>query len=151
MFLISQSKVSISALELRRQLGVSYPADWRVKHKLMQVMAEREVGWTLQGEVVMDDAHLGGQRRGKAGWGSENKVAFVAAVQLSAEGHPQAPRFDPVTGFTKEAIGHWATRYPGTSTRVVSNGLNCFPGVDQAGAIHAPEVAGAGRHSTDMP
>lgn len=151
MFLISQSKNSIAALELRRQLGVGYPTAWRVKHKLMQVMAEREAGRVLQGEVVMDDAYLGGERRGKAGRGSENKVPFVAAVQLSAEGHPQVARFDPVTGFTKEAIGHWAKRYLGTSTRVLSDGLNCFPGVEQAGAVHVPEVVGAGRHSTDMP
>ena len=151
MFLISQSKNSIAALELRRQLGVSYPAAWRVKHKLMQVMAEREAGRVLQGDVVMDDAYLGGECRGKAGRGSENKVPFVAAIQLSAEGHPQVARFDPVTGFTKEDIGHWAKRYLGTSTRVLSDGLNCFPGVEQAGAVHVPEVVGTGRRSTDMP
>ena len=57
---------------------------WRAKHKLMQVMAKREAGRALQGEVVIDDAYLGGARRGKAGRGSENKVAFVAGVQLSA-------------------------------------------------------------------
>jgi len=44
MFLISQSKNNISALELKRQLGVSYPTAWRVKHKLMQMMAERGAG-----------------------------------------------------------------------------------------------------------
>jgi ribosomal protein L37AE/L43A len=151
MFLISQSKNSIAALELRRQLGVSYPAAWRVKHKLMQVMVEREAGRTLQGDVVMDDAYLGGKCRGKAGRGSENKVPFVAAVQVSVEGHPQVARFDPVVGFTQEAIGHWATRYLGASTRVLSDGLNCFPGVEQAGAVHVPEVVGADRRSTDMP
>ena len=65
MFLISQSKNSIAALELRRQLGVSYPAAWRVKHKLMQVMDKREAGRVLQGDVVMDDAYLGGESRGR--------------------------------------------------------------------------------------
>jgi predicted RNA-binding Zn-ribbon protein involved in translation (DUF1610 family) len=151
MFLISQSKNNIAALELKRQLGVSYPTAWRVKHKLMQVMAEREAGRVLQGEVVIDDAYLGGEHRGKAGRGSENKVPFVAAVQLSAEGHPQVARFDPVTGFTKEAIGQWAEQYLGPSSRVVSDGLNCFPAVAQTGAVHVPEVVGAGRRSTDMP
>jgi ISXO2-like transposase domain len=148
---MSQSKNSIAALELKRQLGVGYPTAWRIKHTLMQVMAEREAGRTLQGEVIIDDAYLGGERRGKAGRGSENKVPFVAAVQLSAEGHPQLARFDPVTGFTKEAIGHWATRNLGTPTLVLSDGLNCFPGVEQGGAFHVPEVVGAGRRSTDMP
>jgi hypothetical protein len=87
----------------------------------------------------------------KAGWGWANNVAFVAAILLIAEGYPQVARLDPVTVFTKEAIAHWASRYPGPSTRVISNELNYFPGVDQAGAVHAPEVIGAGRHSTDMP
>jgi hypothetical protein len=41
MFLMTQSKNGISALELSRQLGVSYNAVWRMKHKLMQVMLER--------------------------------------------------------------------------------------------------------------
>ncbi|MGB7932847.1 MAG: transposase [Gammaproteobacteria bacterium] len=106
----------------------------------MQVMAERKAGGALQGEVVMDDAYLCGQRRGKAEWGSVNKVAFCAAVQSSTEGHPQVARIGPVKGFSKEAISHCATRYLGPSTRVVSKGLNCFPGVDQTGAVHAPEV-----------
>ena len=151
MFLISQSKNNISALELKRQLGVGYTTAWRVKHKLMQVMAEREAGRVLQGDVVMDDAYLGGERRGKAGRGSENKVSFVAAVQLSEEGHPQIARFDPVKGFTRDAIGQWAERYLCTATRVLSDGLNCFPAVAQAGAVHVPEVVGGSRRSTDMP
>ncbi len=126
MFLVSQSKNNIAALELKRQLGVGYPTAWRVKHKLMQVMAEREAGRAMQGEVLIDDAYLGGEHRGKAGRGSQNKVPFVAAVQLSAQGHPQLARFDPVTGFTKVAIGQWAEHYLSPSTRVLSDGLNCF-------------------------
>jgi ribosomal protein L37AE/L43A len=123
MFLISQSKNNIAALELKRQLGVGYPTAWRVKHKLMQVMAEREAGRALQGEVVLDDAYLGGERRGKAGRGSENKVPFVAAVQLSALGLPQVARFDPVTGFNQggnRPVG-WAVSaplHPGAQRRV---------------------------------
>ena len=39
-FLLTQSKNGISALELSKQLGISYNAAWRTKHKLMQVMLE---------------------------------------------------------------------------------------------------------------
>ena len=78
-------------------------------------------------------------------------MPFVATVQLSSQGHSQIARFDPVTSFTKEAIGHWAQRYLGSATQVSSDGLNCFPGVEQTGAVHVPEVVGAGRRSTDMP
>jgi hypothetical protein len=79
------------------------------------------------------------------------KVPFVAAVQLSAQGHPHVARFDPVTGFSKATISHWAEHYLGSVARVLSDGLNCFPAVAQAGALHVPEVVGTGRRSTDMP
>ncbi len=42
MHLLSQSKNSISALELKRHLGVRYKTAWLLKHKLMQVMTMRE-------------------------------------------------------------------------------------------------------------
>lgn len=41
-YLISQAKTGLSALALKRQLGVSYPTAWLIHHKLMQAMTERE-------------------------------------------------------------------------------------------------------------
>jgi hypothetical protein len=83
LFLISPSKNNISALELKRQIRVSYRSAWGVKHKIMQVMLEREDSRILSGDIVIDDAYLGGENKGKAGRGSENKVPFVAAIQLN--------------------------------------------------------------------
>ena len=80
-YLVSQAKTGLSALALKRHLGVSYPTAWLIHHKLMQAMAEREDRYRLSGAVQLDDAYLGGERSGgKAGRGSENKVPFVAAV-----------------------------------------------------------------------
>ena len=88
-YLVSQAKTGLSALALKRQLGVSYPTAWLIQQKLMQAMSERDTLYTLQGKVQVDDAYLGGERvGGKSGRGSENKVPFVAAVSLNAEGHP---------------------------------------------------------------
>jgi len=56
LYFMTQTKNNIAALELKRLLGVSYPAAWRIKHKLMQVMAEREDGRRLDGRVEVDDA-----------------------------------------------------------------------------------------------
>jgi ribosomal protein L37AE/L43A len=58
MYLLTQNKNNISTLELRRLIGVSYPAAWRIKHKLMQVMCERESETKLSGRVEIDDAYL---------------------------------------------------------------------------------------------
>ncbi len=70
MYLLGQSKTNLSALELMRHLGVSYPTAWRMKHKLMQAMTQREANRKLGGIVQLDDAYLGGERNGgKAGRG----------------------------------------------------------------------------------
>ncbi len=41
-YLLTQSKNGISAMDLMRQLGVSYNTAWMLKHKLMQAMRERD-------------------------------------------------------------------------------------------------------------
>ena len=82
-YLISQAKTGLSALALKRYLGVSYPTAWFIQHKLMEAMCERETKYTLGSHVQLDDAYFGGEHSGgKAGRGSENKVPFVAALSL---------------------------------------------------------------------
>ena len=61
MYLISQAKTGLSALALKRDLGVSYPTAWLIHHKLMQAMIEREARYVLCGTVQLDDAYLGGE------------------------------------------------------------------------------------------
>ena len=108
-YLISEAKTGLSALALMRQLGVSYPTAWLIQQKLMQAMAERDTLYTLSGDVQVDDAYLGVELTGgKAERGSENKVPFVAAISLSAEGHPLYVKMAPVPGFTRKAMANWA-------------------------------------------
>ena len=60
-YLLSQSKNGISAMDLKRQLGVSYNTAWMLKHKLMQTMRERDDSQPLRDIVELDDAYLGGR------------------------------------------------------------------------------------------
>ncbi len=122
MHLLTQSKNNVSALELKRHLGVSYPTAWKIKHKLMQVMADREQGRVLTGRIEIDDAYLGGERPGKPGRGSENKVPFVVAVQTTADGKPQKVCFKAMA-FTKAGIQDWANRAIHPDALVYSDAL----------------------------
>lgn len=150
-YLISQAKTGLSALSLRRQLGVSYPTAWLIHHKLMQAMADREERYVLEGRVQVDDAYLGGERTGgKVGRGSENKVPFVAAVSLAEDDRPVRVRLTPVTGFTLTAISAWATDHLAPSSMVFSDGLACFGAVTEAGCRHYPTVM-AGRKPKEVP
>lgn len=51
LYFLTQTKTNVSALELTRHLGVSYSSAWRMKHKLMQAMTEREEARRLTGFV----------------------------------------------------------------------------------------------------
>ena len=56
MHLMRQAKNNVSALELKRHLGVSYPTAWLIKHKLMEVMFLRDTDRKLTGRIEADDA-----------------------------------------------------------------------------------------------
>jgi transposase-like protein len=151
MYLISQAKTGLSALALKRAVGVSYRTAWLVHHKLMQAMVEREAGYRLSGKVQLDDAYLGGERSdGTVGRGSSNKVPFVAAVQVDAGGHPLRAKFTHLPGFTRQAIAAWAGEVLCPGTTAVSDGLACFAGVTDAGCSHEPVIVG-GRKPKEVP
>lgn len=145
MQLLTQAKNNVSALELKRQLGVSYASAWLVKHKLMQAMRVREARRTLTGRVEMDDAYLGGERPGKPGRGSPNKVPMVAAVQTDAAGRPVLACLS-AQPFTSERIEAFARRHLSPGALVVSDGLRCFMSVKAAGAAHERHLLRPKRH-----
>jgi transposase-like protein len=150
-YLITHAKNGISAMELRRHLGVSYPTGWKIKHKLMQAMREKEDLHFLQGIIHVDDAYFGGELSGgKAGRGSENKVPFVAALELNDEGRPIYIKLDRVNGFTGAAIEDWTRKRVAPGSVVFSDGLTCFRAVVNAGCKHVSEIIG-GRKPKDVP
>lgn len=151
MQLITQAKNNVSALELRRQLGVCYRTAWLIKHKLTEVMCQREAGRVLSGRVEMDDAYLGGQRTGgKVGRGSENKVSLVAAVQTTEDNKPvlMCLRLQP---FTKAAMEAFARQHLSPGCCVVSDGLKCFAAVQSLGMDHKRTITGGGVNSVKLP
>jgi hypothetical protein len=144
-YLVTQSKNGISALELMRQLGITYNAAWRMKHKLMQVMKERDDSQPLEGILQLDDAYWGGERRGgKRGRCAAGKSPFVAAVATNQQGHPIAMRLTKVKGFRTEEIARWTEKHLASDSYVVSDGLPCFRAVQDSGCEHEAIVTGGG-------
>ena len=86
--------------------GHPYNAAWRMRHKLMQVMMERDRAHPLG---QLDDAYLGGERSGgKRGRGAPGKTPFVAAVETNERGHPLRVKLTVVEGFRLTEIAAWA-------------------------------------------
>lgn len=151
---LTQSKNGVAALELSRRLGVQVNTAWMLKHKLMQVMKEREAGKQLESRVEIDDAYLGGEKAreaGESGRGSPNKTPFIAAVETDEGGRPQRMALQVVEGFTLAEIVDFVRRKLAPSCEVISDGLNCFPGVIKAGCSHSVCISGGGRRAAEKP
>ncbi len=149
-YLLTQDKTSISALSLKRQLGVSYNTAWMLKHKIMQVMMEQDNSRPLCGLIQIDDAYYGGEQRGgKRGRGAANKVPFIAAVACNKQGHPMKMRMSALKGFTLKEISRWSRKHLLASSSVVSDGLACFSAVSKAGCEHSSIVTGGGPSSVE--
>lgn len=140
-----QAKNNVSALELTRELGVSYRTAWLIEHMLLQAMALAEAERQLTGRAEVDDAYLGGERSGgKVGRGSENKVPFVAAVQTTEDSRAHLA-YMSARPFTEEAMKEFIATNMGLPLTVVSDGLGCFTVAASMGTVHAREVTGGGK------
>jgi len=149
---MTQTKSGISSLELGRRLGVTQTTAWKIKHKLAQVMIERDDEKQLDGRIEMDDFYLGGERSGgKRGRGSPGKKPCVIGVETTDDHKPVRIKLKRVKGFTKAALEALAKRHLKMSACVVSDGLNCFRGIAEAGRGHEPLIVAQLGHSEKLP
>ena len=151
-YLLTQSKTNVSALELTRHLDVCYRTAWRVKHKIMEAMAQQESSRQLQGFIEIDDAYLGGERNGGLrGRGSPGKQAFIMAVSTDQQGRPLFAVADPVAHFNKSEVGLWAKRRLGANVQVFCDGLGGFYAFDDLGIAAERMPSAPGRKSAQHP
>src|SRR5271156_4195897 len=152
MYHMTQTKQGISRIELGRRLGVSQPTAWKIKHKLKQVMMERDATKKLTGRIEIDDAYLGGERfGGKRGRGAAGKKPFGAAGEATGGGKPVSVKLGRVGGFSSNALSGFAKRNFDRSCQVVSDGLACFASVTDAGCTHQAIKTGSGSASARTP
>jgi len=147
-YLITQGKSGISQLELARQIGVSANTGAMLYHKIGQVMLERDSSKKISGKVEIDDAYWGGKKAGKRGRGSKNKIPFIAAVEKNKDGHPTRIKLQVVSGFTKSELKKWSEAHLDDGTSVISDGLNCFKSIGEAGYNHSSVIVGDSRNKS---
>jgi ribosomal protein L37AE/L43A len=150
--LLTSTKTNMAALELKRHLGVTYRTAWRLKHKVMEAMVQREQSRQLHGFVQIDDAYLGGERNGgKRGRGSENKQAFVIAVETDVTlEHPRYAVIEPVSTFNSDVITDWTKRRMAPDAEAFSDGLGAFRRFSDAGHAHTVLETEGGRAATQV-
>src|SRR4051812_48144408 len=137
MYHLTQSKQGISSVELGRRLGVKQFTAWKIKHKLAQVMMERDADKRFHGRGEIDDADFGGEHTGaQPGRGAPGQAPFLGAVATTPEGKPVRLKLRRVASFCNHAISGFAKRSLDPNCEVVSDGLACFGAVSKAGCKH---------------
>lgn len=82
-YLIGTSKKGLSAMELRRKLGIkSYKTAWLLMHKIRSAMASSGT-FPLDHKVEVDETYVGGYRKGARGRGANNKTLVAIAVETN--------------------------------------------------------------------
>ena len=99
----------------------------------------------------MDDAYLGGEKPVKPGRDATGKTPFLAAVQRTSQGLPEATKLQIVDGFLSKTIKVLAKQFFAQGSKVISDGLACFHGVTDAGYQHNRKVCGGGRAFVEEP
>jgi len=152
MHAMTSTKQSISAVELGRRLGVSYPTAWYLEKRLRHAMTERETRYVLGGPddfgnpppvVEADDVYLGGERN--QGSGPAGKTRVIAAAERHASGRMGHVAMRVVDRFSSSAVRAFRESCLAANARVHTDGLAAFGAFAGPQSSHQVTVTGGKR------
>ena len=114
--IITDAKKGVSALQLQRNLGISYVTSWRMYHRIRQIMSDGNT--ELKGIVEMDETYVGGKPRKyqSAKYGEVKPVKYLDNKIEKLKGQY---KFDKET-YKKNALSENAKRGRGTEKTPVA-------------------------------
>ena len=141
---MSHDKKGISAVQLAKEIGVSYPTAWTMQHKIRKAMEDRNQRYRLGGLIEVDEGYVGGEEHGKArrGRGAATKSVVAVAVERRAAGQPGRP---PIPGFAAlsvlpnagaKSLDGFLTGKIEPGSHVLTDGWNGYWHVEQLGFVH---------------
>ncbi|HEX2711590.1 MAG TPA: IS1595 family transposase [Candidatus Acidoferrales bacterium] len=152
---LSQGKKGVSALQLSKEIGVTYPTAWLMAHKIRQAMADREQGRKLRGLVEVDEGYVGGKERGweRGGRSTQHKSIVAVGVEHWKQGEPGRP---PIPGravlavlpdVTTSSLRAFLGSRVKTGSTLWSDRLSSYGGLSWRGFPHAAIPL---RHDPDL-
>lgn len=141
---MSHDKKGISAVQLSKEIGVSYPTAWTMQHKIRKAMADRNRLSRLSGLIEVDEGYVGGEEHGEArkGRGARSKSVVAVAVERRAAGQPGRT---PVPGFaalavlpnaSKPSLEGFLVANAATGSHVLSDGWSGYRQIAEKGFEH---------------
>ena len=111
MYLVTNDKRGISALQLKTQIGVTYKTAWYMLTRIRKAMENRDDSHQLEGVIEFDDAFFGGPTVGKKrGRGTEKAKVFVA-LSLDANGNPLYLKMKTTENIRQKSVRTFAEKH----------------------------------------
>ena len=138
-YLVARDKRGISAVQLSRELEISYSSAWYLLHRLRRAMGQRDQDYVLSGIVELDDAYFGAPKsNGKRGRGTE-KTSAIAAVSLTNQGRPRFLKIQ-VSKLDTESVSAVAQQTICPGSEIHSDALGSFRAALRQGYDHHFQV-----------
>jgi len=142
---MSHNKKGISAVQLGKEIGVSYATAWLMQHKIRKAMEDRDQRYKLNG---INEGYVGGVESGggSQGRGAQTKSVVAVAVEHTAEGEPGR---QPVPGFaalqviadaSSESIDGFVAARIAPGSHILSDGWRGYRKLSQNGLEHTATV-----------
>ncbi len=137
-YFIATSKKGISAMELKRKLGIkSYQTAWLLLHKIRSAMASSQM-FPLTGDAEADETFIGGRRPGKRGRGAEGKTPVAAVVETDGKTMGRA-YLETIDAATTENLTSFLSRNLSPGVKVTTDGFLAY-GFLSENFHHVPRV-----------
>lgn len=139
MYFMVRDKRGISAVQLSRELEISYSSAWYLLQRLRKAMGQREQDYILSGIVELDDAYFGSAKpNGKRGRGT-GKTSALVSVSQTEDGHPRFLKVQ-VSKLDAASVAAVAKRTIRSGSEIHSDALSSFHAALQEDYSHQFQV-----------
>jgi transposase-like protein len=128
-YLCATDKRGISAVELSRQLQISYESAWYLLKRIRKAMGERDANYKLFGLVETDDSYLGGPKTGgKPGRGTTKKIMLVG-LSKDSFGNPKYLHLQLAPDVTRETLQSFIDKHIVPGSTIECDGFTSYAGL----------------------
>ena len=142
---LAQDKKGVAALELAKQVSVSYATAWLMLHKVRRAMRRRDDRYVLDGLVEVDETYVGGRAEGIVGRGARRKTPVAVALELRADGKPGHVAMRSIERPDGHCLRRFAQSKIKKGAHLRTDGWGAYKRVARAGYRHQRIVTGGGK------
>jgi transposase-like protein len=143
-YLMCSDKRGHSALQLSKEIEISYKSAWFMLHRIRTAMMKKDWDYKLSGSVETDGAFFGAPAHGgKRGRGTE-KTKVIVSLSKTGSGNPLSARMETAAKLNANTINAFAENNIEKGSAILSDGSNLYPhlkseGHESAGKVSDPD------------